>query len=205
LEGPVSKIARLAAGCALALSACAAHPAQGALPGDGIRVDVSGHDKDVVRLADTVTRATIAWDRLKGEPVRDSLVSPDNTMVAVRHGADDDGDSLAAYAIAWAVDPASGAKVGKVAHVLDYRPRDGHLSVSLRQVPNGTVVQVQSGRHPPLWRKIFFYESASGTWYEWPRALAPRDPTDGMPTTVGDTDTGTHYAAWLRPLDPHGD
>jgi len=203
MEGPVSKIASFAASSALALCACVAQAAQGVLPGDAVRVEVSGHDKDVVRLTDAVTRATIAWDRIEAKPVRESLVSADNNVVAVRHGIDDDGDSLAVYAIVWGVDPASGAKVGNVAHVLNYRPRDGHLGVSLRHVPNGTVVQAQSGRHPPLWSKIFFYKSAAGTWYEWPRALGPRDPTDGMPTTVGDTDTGAHYAAWLRPLEPH--
>ncbi len=198
---PAATIVACVAGCALA---CAAWVVPAA-PGDRIRVDVSGQDRDTLRLGDAWTRAPIACDRVPGEPLRDSLVSPDDAVVAVRHGARDDGDSLAAYALAWTVDPATGARVGTVARVLSYRPRDGHLSLTLRQVPNGTVLEARTGRHPPLWTKVFFHDRARDTWYEWPRALAPHDPTAGVPTTVGATDTGDPYAAWLRRIDPHCD
>ena len=201
----MSNVARLLAACVLAVGAGSAPAAPGLAQGDPISVEVSGPDRDVVRLVDATTHATIVLDRIKGGPLRDSLVSPDNAVVAVRRGAGDDGDSLVAYAIAWTVDPVSGAKVGRVSQVLDYRPRDGHLDMTLRQVPNGTVLQVRTGRQPPLWSKIFLHEHAGGTWIEWPRALAPADPTEGMPATVGDTDKGIPYAAWLRRPHPPGD
>ena len=188
-------IARLAGAGALALAA-AAIPAA---PGAPLRVEASGQQPAVVRLVDATTGATLGLDRLPGGPVRESRVSTDNAVVAVRHGASDGGDSLAVYTIAWRVDPASGRPVGQVTQVLDYQPHDGPLGMTLQPVPDGIAVHVQSGRHAPLWRKVFLYRRAAGRWYEWPRSLAPRDPTEGMPGDVGDADTGTPYAARLRP------
>ncbi len=185
------------AACALALAAAAAHAA----PAEAIRVEVAGGGKDVVRLVDARTQAAIAVDRLPDEPVGESAVSPDGGVVAVRHGAADGGDGVALYAIDRVVDPASGRRVGRVAQVLDYRPRDGRLAVSFRPVPNGSVVQVDSGRHPPFWRKVFFYQRDERTWYEWPRALLPNDPTEGVPRLVRRAASDAPYAAWLRPLE----
>ena len=194
------RLARPVAACALALSVGVAGLARAA-----VAVEVSGQDRSVVRLVDPATHATLARDRLRGEPVQDSLVSAGNDVVAVRHGAADGGDGLAAYAIAGTPAPASGATAGRVARVLAYDPRDGHLDVSLQQVPSGVVLRVRTGRHPPYWNKVFLHVSAGDTWYEWPRALEPGDPTEGMPTKVGEREPRTPYAAWLRPLDPQGD
>jgi hypothetical protein len=202
-ERCVSAFAKLACACALTLSATTADPAPDLTRSRRVEVDVSGPAKDVVRLTDLPTSSLIAVDRIEDGPIRESLVSSDGTIVAVRHGADDDGDSLAVYAIAWRPDPVSGVDAGKAAQVLSYKPRDGHLDVRLRPVPRGTVVQVQTGRHPPFWNKVFFYEAAGGRWYEWPRALGRRDPTSGVPKDVGAFDIGTNYAASLRPLDQH--
>jgi hypothetical protein len=188
----------------LTLAGGIAHPAPPGVDSGAIRVEVAGRDNDIVRLVDSATRVTIASDRLPGQPIRESLVSSDNSVAAVRYGADG-GDCLAVYAIAQSVDRASGARAGQVKRVLDYRPRDGHLSVSLQAVPNGVVVQVRSGRHPPFWDKVFLHERASGAWYEWNRQLAPLDPTNGVPGIVGETDVDQPYAARLRPLDPRVD
>ena len=195
--------ARLAALCAT-VSAIAAHAASGVVPGDALRVEVDDRDADVLRLVDVSTQAIVARDRISGGPVRDSVVAADGSVAAVRYGAADGGDCLVVYAIDWSADPATGAKIGTAKRVLEYRPRDGRLEVTLRTVPNGTVVQVRTGRHPPLWRKIFFHERTGGRWLAWPRALAPADPTQGIPAAVGSTDTGADYVAWLRPLAPPG-
>jgi len=166
-------------------------------------VEVSGQAKGVVRLIDPLTSSVIAIDRIDDGPITESLVSPDGTIVAVRHGNDDGGGGVAIYAIAWKLNPVSGGYAGKVSQVLSYRPRDGHLHVWLRHVPRGTVVQVETGRHPPFWTKVFFYETAGARWYEWPRALGSREATGGVPRDIGEFDIGTNYAALLRPLDPH--
>ena len=192
--------ARLGLACLLALSAGAAATAPPGAAGDPIQVDASGPDADVVRLTDAATGRVIARDRLPGQRMRDSLVTPDHTLVAVRYGTQDDGDCLAVYAVVWSTHPRSGAKIGHVARVLSYQPRDGHLAVSLRPVPNGTVVEVRTGRHAPLWSKIFLHDGARDQWLEFPRALAPGDPTQGIPSTVGRTDAGIGYVASLRPL-----
>jgi hypothetical protein len=199
-----SMLVRLGAIGMLALATGTAHAAPPAVAGNAIRVEAYGRDDDIVRLIDSATRVTIAADRLPGRPVRESLVASDDSVAAVRYGADG-GDCLAVYAIRWSVDPASGTRAAQVTRVLDYRPRDGHLGVSLQVVPNGVVVQVRSGRHPPFWDKVFLHERASGTWYEWERQLAPLDPTNGVPRTVGETGGDPPYAARLRPLDPRVD
>jgi len=186
----------------LALAMVSAQAAPATVPGDPVRVEVAGRDRDVVRLVDASTGAVIASDRLRGEPVRGSVASPDNAAVAVRYGAAGEGDAVAVYAIAWRVDPASGVKTGQVAQVLVYQPRDGYLGLSLRPVPAGSVLRVQSGRHVPLWNKVFLLDRRRGTWLEWPRALAPDDATEGVPGQVGTTPGGEAYAAWLRPLEP---
>jgi hypothetical protein len=193
------KTARLSA-APLALALACAHGAPAVVVGDPLRIEVSGGERDVVRLVDAVSGAIVATDRLGGQPVRGSQVSPDNAAVAVRYGAGADGDAVAIYAIGWRVDPASGAKVGTVAQVLVYTPRDGYLGVSLRPVPAGSVVRVQSGRHVPLWNKVFLFERRRGTWLEWPRALAPDDATEGVPGAVSDAGSGAAYAASVRPL-----
>jgi len=200
-EESVPQTARLAASL-LVLAIVAVQAAPAAVSGDPVRVEVAGRGGDVVRLVDAATGALIATDRLGGEPVRGSVVSPDNAAVAVRYGAAGEGDAVAVYAIAWRVDTASGAKVGKVAQVLAYQPRDGYLGVSLRPVPAGSVVRVQSGRHVPLWNKVFLLDRRRGAWLEWPRALAPDDATEGVPGTVGAAGGGEAYAAWVRPLAP---
>ena len=199
-DPPVLQTARLAAALLALVLACA----QGApvvVPGHPVRVEVTGRGRDAVRLVDATTGALIATDRL-GEPVRGSVASPDNAAVAVRYGAAGEGDAVAVYAIAWRIDPASGAQVGQVAQVLAYQPRDGYLGVSLRPVPAGSVVRVQSGRHVPLWNKVFLLDRRRGAWLEWPRALAPDDATEGVPGTVGAAGGGEAYAAWVRPLAP---
>jgi hypothetical protein len=199
----MSTFARLAVICAM-VPVITAHAASGSVPGDSLRVEVDGRDADVLRLVDASTQAVIARDRIPGGHVRDSVVAPDGSVAAVRYGAADDGDCLVVYAIDWSIDSATGAKLGSARRALEYRPRDGRVDVSLRTVPNGTVVLVQTGRHPPLWHKIFFHERTGDRWLEWPRALAPADPTQGMPTGVGGTDTGAAYNAWLRPLASPG-
>jgi len=188
--------------CLVALASAAAHGAPAAVAGDPVRVEVSGAQRDVVRIVDAVSGAVVATDRLGGQPVRGTLVSPDNGAVAVRHGAGSDGDAVAVYAIAWRVDPATGATVGDVAQVLVYAPRDGYLGVSLLPVPAGSVVRVQSGRHVPLWNKVFLLERRRGRWLEWPRALAPDDATQGVPGTVSEIGGDAPYASWVRPLAP---
>jgi hypothetical protein len=193
--------ARLAASL-LALVLVPAQAAPAVVPGHPVRVEVAGRDRDVVRLVDATTGALIATDRLGGEPVRGSVASPDNAAIAVRYGAAGEGDAVAVYAIGWRVDPASRAWVGKVDQVLAYQPRDGYLGVSLLPVPAGSVVRVQSGRHVPLWNKVFLLDRRRGAWLEWPRALAPDDATEGVPGTVGDADSGVAYAARVRPLAP---
>lgn len=196
---PLPKTALLFAAL-LSLALASAQGAPAGVAGDPLRIEVSGDQRDVVKLVDAVTGAVVAIDRLGGQPVRGSQVSADNAAVAVRHGAGGDGDAVAVYAITWRVDPSSGAKVGDVAQVLVYAPRDGYLGVSLRPVPAGTVVRVQSGRHVPLWNKVFLLERGRGRWLAWPRALAPDDATEGVPGTVPDTDSGAAYGAWVRPL-----
>jgi len=197
----VSHTARLAASPLALLLACA-QAAPAVVPGHPVRVEVAGRGRDVVRLVDATTGALIATDRLGGEPVRASVASADNAAVAVRYGAAGEGDAVAVYAIAWRVDPASGAQVGKVGQVLAYQPRDGYLAVSLTPVPAGSVVRVQSGRHVPLWNKVFLLDRRRGAWLEWPRALAPDDATEGVPASVADADSGEPYAARVRPLAP---
>lgn len=195
----MSKTALLSAAL-FSLALASAQGAPAVAPGDPLRIEVSGDARDVVQLVDALTGAIVAVDRLGGQPVRGSQVSADNAAVAVRYGAGGEGDAVAVYAITWRVDPRSGAKVGQVAQVLVYTPRDGYLGVSLRPVPAGSVVRVQSGRHVPLWNKVFLLERRRGTWLEWPRALAPDDATEGVPSSVSDTDSGAGYAAWVRPL-----
>jgi hypothetical protein len=197
----VPPTARLAASL-LALVLVPAQAAQAVVPGHPVRVEVAGRDRDVVRLVDATTGALIATDRLGGEPVRGSVASPDNAAVAVRYGAAGEGDAVAVYAIAWRVDPASRAWVGQVDQVLAYQPRDGYLGVSLLPVPAGSVVRVRSGRRVPLWNKVFLLDRRRGAWLEWPRALAPDDATEGVPGTVGDSDSDAAYAARVRPLAP---
>lgn len=196
----MSTLARLAASLS-AVAIIAAHGAPALVAGDPVRIEVAGRDRDVVRIVDAATGALVARDRLHGEPVRSSVVSPDNTAVAVRYGAAGDGDAVAIYAIGWQVDPASGAKTGRVAQVLVYVPRDGYLGISLRPVPAGSVARVQSGRHVPLWNKVFLLDRRRGAWLEWPRALASEDATEGVPATVGRVASGEAYAAWVRPLE----
>jgi hypothetical protein len=200
-EDSVPQTARLVAAL-LALALATAQGAPAAAPGDPVRVEVAGPGRDVVRLVDATTGVLIASDRLRGEPVRGSVASPDNAAVAVRYGAGGEGDAIAVYAIDWRVDPASGAKTGKVVGVLAYQPRDGYLGVSLLPVPAGSVLRVQSGRNVPLWNKVFLLDRRRGTWLEWPRALAPDDATAGVPRAVGDAASGEAYAAWVRPLAP---
>jgi hypothetical protein len=186
---------RFLATCALAL--LAGWP--GVARGGRVQVDIRGEHRDVVRLVDAETRAAIAVDLNAGEVLRDGIASSDDGVVAVRFGGQDDGDALSAYAIAWAIDPASGKRRGTVAQVLVYAPRDGRLSVSLETVPNGTLMQVQTGRHAPFWHKTFLRERASGRWYQWPRTLRAGYPMDGgTPATVGSARTADPYAAWLR-------
>ena len=194
-------LVRLGIGGLLALAAGIAHPAPPVAGSDAIRVEVGGRDDDIVRLVDATTHVAIAADRLPGHPFRESLVSPDNSVAAVRYGADG-GDCLAVYAIEWRAGSALGTRVARVKRVLDYRPRDGRLVVSLQAVPNGVVVQVRSGRHPPFWDKVFLHERASGAWYEWARQLAPLDPTNGVPRSVDETGGDRPYAARLRAPDP---
>jgi len=188
---------------ALLSSACVAQAQAAAPPGDALRVEVPERRPGTVTLVDAATSTPVATDAIEGAVVRNSLVSPDDTVVAIRYGTAQ-GEGLAAYAVAWKIDPASGRKLGTVSRVLEYRPRDGRLNLSIQRVPNGTVIRAESGLHVPLWRKTFFYDAAARTWYEWPRALQPQDGTEGVPKAVGEADTGAAYAAWLRPLDAGG-